>query len=454
MAIAEQVPLGSPPPPNAVPAEEQAAPPVSSRAAWTSVAVLLVLSVTSMLDRQIIALLTEPMKADLQLSDTQIGLLQGLAFAVFYSVASFPLGWAVDRYPRRSIAYLGVTIWSLASAGCGLATNFWQLFAGRSLVGVGEAVLNPTAVSLIGDLFPRDKIGAPLGVYSSGPSLGGGVALTVGGFVVGLFAGVPSVNLPLLGNVASWQAVFIITGLPGVAIAFMAFLMHDTRPPRRPLAQGAKTQVDGFFRFAISNIALLACTFIGFALASFNFYAIGAWTPAYLARTFDMPVASIGWTWGLVVASTGMLGALSGGMTIDRLYRAGVRDACLVVPAAGALLAVPFIAAAYFMPTPALTLVGLGIGIFLVSVIGPGAYATWERIAPRTLRGQVTATSTLVAGLVGSGLGPVSVGLVTDKILGNESQVGTSIAIVISLALPLLALLLFAARPLLRAHPD
>ena len=435
------------------PAGGSETPPVSSRTAWTSVAILLLLLIVSILDRQIIALQIEPMKADLGLSDTQIGVLQGIAFALFYVTASLPLGWAVDRYSRRGIAFLGVTIWSLASAGCGLANNFWQLFAGRMLVGVGEATLNPTAVSLIGDLFPSEKTGAPMGAYSAGVYLGSGVALTVGGLVVGLFAGDPVVHFPLIGNVASWQAVFIITGLPGIFLAFAAFLMHDPRPPRRAVARGMKATDSGFIRFAASNVTLLSCTFIGFGLSGFAFYAISAWTPAYLARTFNLPMASIGWTWGLVVASSGALGALGGGVVIDRVYRAGIRDACLVVPAITGLLALPFIAGAYFMPTPSLTLAALGIGLLLFSVAGPSAYATMARMAPRTLRGQVTAGFTLVSGLLASGLGPVSVGLVTDKLLGDEARVGTSIAMVVSLALPIQILLLLTARPLLRKHP-
>ena len=426
---------------------------VSAVAAWRSVAVLLLLIVLSMLDRQIIALQIGPMKADLSLTDTQIGLLQGLAFGLCYAFAGLPLGWAVDRFSRRRVAFLGVVTWSLSSAACGLAGGFWQLFAARTLVGAGEASLNPTAVSLIGDLFPRGRTGIPMGIYSAGIYLGSGVALAVGGFVIGLFAGEPAVRLPILGDLAPWQAVFLVTGLPGVVIAFAAFLMREPRHAGGATRATSPRDRGSMLRFGGDHAALLFHTFIGFGLASSVFYSLAAWTPAYLTRSFGWPAGRVGWTWGLVVASTGIFGSLIGGIVIDRAYRAGMRDACLVVPAIGALLAWPFIAGAYFVPSPSAMLSVLGIGLVLFGVIGPGSYAAWARIAPPALRGRVTAGFTLVTGVLGSGLGPVAVALLTDRVFHDEAKVGASIAIVASLALPVLALLLLSGRAALRRHP-
>ncbi len=429
------------------------AAPVAPGAAWGSVAVLLILIVLSTLDRQIIALQVAPMKVALHLSDTQIGLLQGFAFGLCYAVAGLPIGWAVDRFSRRRIAYLGVMVWSLASAACGLAGNFWQLFAARTLVGAGEASVNPTAVSLIGDLFPRDRLGAPMGVYAAGIYLGSGVALAVGGLVVAAFAGAPFVSFVLLGNVAPWQAVFLVTGLPGVVLAFTAFLMRDPRPARTA-GRRPEPRSDGMVRFSRAHAALLFHTFVGFGLASFVFYALAAWTPAFLARLFGLPPGRVGWMWGLVVAATGIIGSLGGGAIIDRAYRGGLRDACLVVPAIGALLAWPFVAGAYFMPGPWPMLAMLAIGLVLFGMIGPGSYAAWARIAPPLLRGRLTAGFTLVTGLLGSGLGPLTVALVTDRVFHNEAKVGMSIAIVVSLALPVVALLLFTGRGALRRQRE
>ena len=415
--------------------------------------ILLILIVLSTLDRQIIALQVAPMKAALHLTDTQIGLLQGFAFGACYAVAGLPIGWAVDRFSRRGIAYLGVTIWSLASAACGLAGSFWQLFAARTFVGAGEASVNPTAVSLIGDLFPRDKLGAPMGVYAAGIYLGSGVALAVGGLVVAAFAGKAAIAFPLLGDVAPWQAVFIATGLPGVVLAFTAFALRDPRPSAAAVHRPERRS-DGMVGFSRAHAALLFHSFIGFGLASFVFYALAAWTPAFLARSFGLPPGRVGWTWGLVVAATGIIGSLGGGALIDRAYRGGLRDACLVVPAIGALLAWPFIAGAYFMPGALPMLAMLAIGLVLFGAIGPGSYAAWAQIAPPLLRGRVTAGFTLVTGLLGSGLGPVAVALVTDRVFHDEARVGASIAVVVSLALPAVAVLLLTGRGALRRRSD
>lgn len=423
-------------------------------AAWSSVAILLMLAILSILDRQIIALQVGPMKADLGLTDTQLGMLQGIAFGLLYAIAGIPLGWAVDRFPRRIIAYLGVTLWSLSAASCGLATNFWQLFAGRTLVGVGEATLNPTAVSLISDLFPRAKVGTPMGVYSASFYIGSGVALTAGGFIVTLFAERTHIVLPIVGQVAPWQATFIATGLPGVVLAFAAFLLRDPRARVRTAPHADRPAAPGFVRFLRSEAQLVLLTYIGFGLAAFVAYAVGAWTPAYFARVFGMRAAEIGWTWGLVVALSGAFGALAGGALIDRVYRAGVRDACIVVPTVTSILCWPFLAGAYFMATPTHALVSLAIGMALFSTIAPGSYATWQRIAPPELRGRVMASFSLVAGLLGTALGPVVVALLTDRVLHSEARVGESIAITVSFSLPTMAILLFASRKALRRLPE
>lgn len=422
---------------------------VSPLAAWCSVAILLLFSLVSVIDRQIIALLVEPIKADLGLSDTQLGLLQGIAFALFYSTAGIPIGWAVDRFSRRKIIYLSITLWSLSAASCGLARNFWSLFLGRTLVGVGEGALTPTAVSLISDLFPRHKVGTAMGVYAAGLYLGMGLSLTIGGFVVGLFAGQPSVHIPFVGDIKPWQAVFLTTGLPGVVIALLAFLLKDPRA-RRGASSRAGAQGPGLGGYLRSDWRVVAHCFGAFGLAATVTYGIGAWTPAYLARSFALRAEDIGLTWGLVAAVSGTFGAISGGLLIDRVYRAGHRDACVLVPAICSMLCLPFVAGAYFMPTPTGAIACLGIGMAIFGAVAAGSYATWQRIAPPGLRGQVAASFTLVAGLLGVGAGPIAVALITDMVLRDEALVGVSVAILAALIMPVVALLLLTGRGLVR----
>jgi len=422
--------------------------PVAPAAAWTSVGILMVLSLVSFIDRQVISLLVDPMKADLGLTDTQISLLQGLAFVIFYSIAALPIGWAVDRYPRRIICYLGVTFWSLSAAACGLASSFWQIFAARLGVGAGEACLAPTSVSLISDLFPREKTGSAMGIYAMAISLGSGVALIVGGFVVSLFDKQQAIAMPLIGAVAPWQAVFIVTGLPGIAVALLAFLLTDPRPAG---GHARETADEAPLRSYLStHRRVVAFAYAGYGFSAFAFYAVGAWTPAFLSRTFGIPIAEIGYVWGLVIALSGAGGCLLGGLTIDRFYRAGVSDAALVVPAGAALLSWPLLAGSYLLPTPQLVLAGLGLGTLLVGMVSAGSLTTWQRVAPPEVRGRIAAAFGLVSTGLGASFGPLSVALVTDHLFADSTRIGWSLAVVLGMSQPLLGLSLLASRRALR----
>ena len=427
--------------------DRQTGETVSNARAWSSVGILLALALISMLDRQVISLLVDPIKADLGLSDTEISLLQGLAFTLFYSVAAIPLGWAVDRYPRKIVCYLGVTVWSLGAAACGLASNFWQLFIARITVGAGEASLNPASVSLISDIFPREKVGSAMGVYGSAVSLGSGAALMIGGLVVSLFAGQERIVFPLIGEVSAWQAVFLVTGLPGVVIALFAFLLTDPRPARS--LSGPAPAADGFGEYLRANLTLIVLVLTGFSFAAFNFYAIGSWTPAFLGRTFGLKADEIGFAWGLIVALSGAFGAILGGMLIDRAYRSGLDDATIAVPAFAALVAWPFLTLAYQLPAPVFVLVSLGVGMLMIGIVAAGSLAVWQRIAPPQVRGRMSAIFGLVSTGTGATLGPVVPALVTDHVFQDEMMVGWSLSIVMGIALPLLAVSLIAARRVL-----
>jgi MFS family permease len=404
---------------------------------------MVLFSVFSIMDRQIIALLVEPIKHDLKLSDTELGLLQGLAFALMYSIAGLPLGWAVDNYPRRLIIYFGIMIWSIGAVSCGFARNFWGLFIGRSIVGIGEASVAPTAVSLIGDLFPPHRVGTALGVYAAGFPIGNGIALLVGGAIIGIFAGQPDVSVPMLGTIASWQAVFIVTGLPGLGIALFAFfLCEPPRPSGRANPAGALGQRSEISGFLAARGRVVACSFIAFALGTLVSMSIGGWTPAYLSRVFDLSPAAVGLRFGLVVGISGVLGNLLGGIAIDRVFRAGRHDACLIVPAVCTVISIPFIVGAYFMPTADAALMCLAIGLIPSGTTGAGSYATWQLIAPPHLRGRVTSAFVFVSSLCGIGVGPVAVGLTTDYVFRNEAMVGMSLALVLAITLPTIALFL------------
>ncbi|MBB6125330.1 spinster family MFS transporter [Sphingobium subterraneum] len=420
--------------------------------AWISIAILLIFSLFSFLDRQLIALMVDPIKADLGLNDTELGLLQGMAFALCYAVAGLPIGWAVDRYPRRIILFAGLAIWSASAAACGLARSFWQLFFFRTLVGAGEATLSPAAVSLISDLFPRDKIGAPLGVYSAGYYIGSGAALAIGGWLVVTFTAMGSISLPYLGVIAPWQATFMAAGAPGILVAFLAFAMYDPKDYRKISRQPETQSVIALLRISMrGRWTATNFGFLAFGAATLANYAVAAWTPAYMMRVFGWQASDVGWIFGLVVVCSGASGALLGGMLLDRLFRAGRKDACYLLGAVVTALALPCLVTAYFVSSPTVLIVLLCMALSLLGMVTPCCWSTWQWVAPPSTRGQVTALFVLISALMGTGLGPVLVGAITDHVFGNELMVGYSIAAVAAITLPVMILAFLLGRPSLRA---
>src|SRR6266851_3833712 len=209
----------------------------SLRYAWYVIFILMVCYTLSFVDRQILSLLVGPMKRDLAISDTRIGLLQGLAFALFYGLMGLPLGRLADTRNRRNVIIVGVVLWSFLTGACSAARSFWSLFLARMGVGVGEATLSPSAFSLITDYFPKEKLGLALSVYSMGIFIGSGLALIAGGSVVDAVTRIPAVTLPFLGAVAPWRFTFLIVGAPGLAIALLLFSVRE--PVRRQLMRRA-----------------------------------------------------------------------------------------------------------------------------------------------------------------------------------------------------------------------
>ena len=183
--------------------------------AWTTLAILFLAYISSFVDRMIISLLVEPIKADFQISDTQISLLLGLSFAIFYCLAALPIGRLVDIWSRKKIITVGITLWSFMTALCGLAQNYTQLFLARIGVGVGEASLAPAAYSMLADSFPPKKLGLAMGVFTMGTAVGAGLALIIGGAIISFVTGENGENVSLFGIsfLSGWQWVFVLVDI-------------------------------------------------------------------------------------------------------------------------------------------------------------------------------------------------------------------------------------------------
>src|SRR6218665_1276630 len=193
--------------------------------AWWTVTVLMIFQIVSMIDRQVMSVLIPEMRADLDLNDFQLSMVQGLAFALFYGVAGLILGGIVDRHSRRSVMFFGILVWSLAAAGTGIARNYVQLFIGRLLVGCGEGSIAPAGQSLLSSIFPRHRLATPMACFSVAGVVGMSLSYALGGNLLQTFTQTP-LGGPLAG-LAPWRQVLVVTGLPGVAIALLAYTIKE-----------------------------------------------------------------------------------------------------------------------------------------------------------------------------------------------------------------------------------
>ena len=292
-----------------------------------SLLVLTVFYAIAFLDRQILTLMIDPIRKDLGVSDFDMSLLQGAVFVIFYAVCGIPIGWAVDRFPRNLIIFVGVAVWSVSTAMCGLGKAYWQLLLARCGVGAGEASLLPSVYSMLSDLYPKERLAGAMAVFSSGAVIGGAISFAFGGFLISLATKSQLGYLPILGVVKPWQLVFIATGLLGLALSSLAILVHEPRRVVVSRVAGGRDDHRSLLQTLASRRPFYACHFIGFGL--FALLALGymVWLPTYLMRTFHWPVVRVGETLGVMSLVGGLVGTLGGGYVVDQLVRRGVRDA-------------------------------------------------------------------------------------------------------------------------------
>jgi MFS family permease len=405
--------------------------------AWSMVVILMILSAVAFLDRHVIALMVGPIRADLGIDDFQLGLLQGIAFALFYAGFGIPLGWLADRAPRRWIIYVGMTVWSLAAASGALARSFPQLFLARLGVGAGEAALHPAGYSMIADMFPRRRLTTALAVFTSGMAIGGGLALVIGGHLVGYAAAKGEIVVPVLGALRSWQFVFLVTGLPGVILAFLVFLIRE--PARRGLSTVARPPLWPFLR---SRATMFRGHFGGFAMVMVMGFAAAGWTPTYLMRRFHWEVADVGAALGLLVIFP-IIGGVAMGWFVDRWFHRGRTDAHLRLYMVAAPVSAALFGVAMMMPTAVGFLVfnGLSSSLLALAAIGSGAI---QVVTPNALRGQVSAVYGFTINVVGMSLGPMATGFFTDYVFHRDDMVGWAIFCVLALAAPIASLLFWS----------
>jgi MFS family permease len=399
--------------------------------AWTVVAILIATAVLSYTDRQVLSLLVDPIRGELGISDTQVSLLLGTAFAVVYGIAGIPLGFLADRTSRRNLIFAGVVVWSCGTLACGFSHSFGQLFAARIVVGLGEAVLSPAAISLISDYFPPARRGTAVGFFLSGIAMGIGAAILIGGGVLhvvesGVLAGTPLAGQP------AWRLVLLLIGAPGLLWSLAILLIKE---PARKTAEDPTAPGDA----AASATGTRPPTpwsrvipiYLVVATASLVDNAVGAWAPTLLIREFTRDPAQIGVQLGFLLTAGFGGGVLLGGWLADRAGSRGGSSYKLGVCLLSGLLILPvslLINASEFH----LVLLSVPLYFALSGIVTACGFSAILDVVPNRSRGLAMAISFFLNVALGAGLGPSAVTAASDYVFGAAAGLGPAITLTVA----------------------
>jgi MFS family permease len=396
--------------------------------AWTVVAILIATAVLSYTDRQVLSLLVDPIRSGMGISDTQISLLMGTAFAVIYGIAGIPLGYLADRISRRNLIFAGVAVWSLGTVACGLSHNFHEIFASRIIVGLGEAALSPAAISLISDYFPPTRRGTAVGFFLSGIAMGNGAAILIGGGVLhaidsGALAATP------LATYAPWRLVLLAIGGPGLLWALAILLIRE--PVRRATDDASTSMGADGSAWRTTPWARVAPIYIVLAAASFVDNAVGAWSPTLLIRDFGRDPAQVGVELGLLLTVGFGGGVLIGGVLADRAgARGGWRRKLQVCLCAGLLI----LPVSLLMNSPSFNLVLTGVPLYfaLSGIVTAVGFSAILDVVPNRSRGLAMSMSFFLNVALGAGLGPIAVAVAGAHVFAAKAGLGPPLVLTVA----------------------
>ena len=398
--------------------------PVAGAQAWYTVAICLVLMVFSYTDRNIINLLAPSIQKHLSLSDVQVGVLTGPAFAVTYTALIFPLAWLGDRTTRRGVLFVCTLLWAIAACACGFARSYDQLVLARMAVGAGEAALSPAAIVLISSQFPQHRLAVALSVFSLGTIGGPALAMGAGAWIVSTGHAFAASSL------SPWGWAFVLTGAPCLLIAPLVLTLRGATPHPAATATETSQTLLGNLR---ANPRIAAAIVFGFGALSVSNAALLTWMPSYLIRAQGWSMTKAGYTMGLMLIVFATVGKIGSGFVTDALFVHGWRDAHIRYPMIFAAISIPGIAILGLSPTAALALAGFGVYLLVIYPnMGYGS-AFVQLVSPPRLRGRMSALYVLTANVFAA-LGPLAVGEVSDRWTG-PGQLGLALTIVCVLAL-------------------
>ncbi len=410
----------------------------------------------SFLDRQVLSLLVGPVREQFGISDFQFSILHGAAFAIMYTLAGLPLGRLADRYSRRMIIMGAIFSWSLMTCACGLAKSFNQLFLARMGVGVGEAGLSPAAYSIITDSYRPEHMGYAMSFYKVGVTVGGGLALVVGGALYDFYLAQPEIVWPIVGILEPWQATMITVGLPGFALCLLLGTMQE--PVRKGrLSEDSDSQglpLTTVLRFLWDRKRMYGTLFIGSSCLSIAAYGSASWYPEFFARNYGLSKTEAGAAFGSVYLVAGTLGVMAGPYFTAKLAKAGYADANLRIVLIVALLTLVPSSIAPLMGSALATQLVLWPAVF-VGMMYLGVLAvSFQVITPNEMRGQTVAVYIFVTNIMGMAVGTSMLAVFTDFIFQDDDMLHYSIASINALFYPIAALMFWFCLPAYRKALD
>ena len=416
-----------------------------TQVAWSLAIVLFLANSLSFVDRQVLTLLVKPMRAELGISDVQVSLLQGLAFASLYAILGLPLGRLADRTHRPRLMAAGIAVWSGMTVASAFASDYAHLFIARMGVAVGEAALAPAAVSLLSDRFPRSRVGRAIALFQAGIFVGSALALLAGGWLLAAYDAGGLEWLRALGITSGWRAVLLVVGAPGWFVALLLLFVHE---PRHGAAAPSTPQlgVRASLAWVWARRDVYTGVIVAFTAITVLAYGSLAWAPTVLVRVHALASADAGIRLGMIMLFAGPLGVVGAGWLVDRLAAKGRADAPIAAAMGGAIAFAIVVPAFALAPTLALAMLGAVALAFAQGYPYGIASTSFAMVTPPEMRGQVVALYLLISNLLGLTLGPLLVALGTDRIFHDDLAVGRSLALLPLVTIPLAIAGLVGAR--------
>ena len=371
-----------------------------------------------------------PIKRDLGgISDTQVSLIMGFAFALFYTLMTYPAGRITDRYNRKNLMTAGIAGWSFMTMLCGAANQYWQLFLARMGVGVGEATLGPASNSALADYFPPERLPIAIGIVASAPFIGQGLANIAGGPLIDYLEATPNYVVPVLGEIYSWQMVLMIVGTPGLLIALAVWFLIEPERKNKQREDSNSVPLREVWDFILTRKHFFFFVFLGYLCLATQGWSLFSWLVEYFVRNHGWSRTEIGLSYGSIALTLGIAGSVAGGLFASRMIRRGTLDATLRVVLYSTIALFPLAAFLTIVPNPYLALAML-VPVTFCMAMPPGLIiATLQTVSPNELRGQMVAFYLIAVNFLSYSFAPSLPAVISDFVFETEQGLGQAISL-------------------------